>query len=62
MTPTSKADVWSSNNIYIIFSIVANPKDKNTEYIIISSIYNLSNTGEYTIDIIGLDTSHGIIL
>ena len=38
MTPTSKADVWSSNNIYIIFSIVANPKDKNTEYIIPSNL------------------------
>ena len=31
ITPTSKADVGSSDNIYIIFSTVANPKDKKTE-------------------------------
>lgn len=32
---------------------------KETEFIIISSPYNLSKTGKYTIDINGLDTKHG---
>lgn len=35
---------------------------KNTEFILISSAYNLSNSGEYTIDINGLDSKFGLII
>lgn len=35
---------------------------KDTDFILISSAYNLSNTGKYSINIDGLDTKHGLIL